>query len=162
MLNIGVDRLSRAEARSKLIKLARNQEFEVHRLKDGRRVFIRTDGKKTSISDGEEAGQFDFTVHYDGETRRISYVDDILVDLIRKEALIGADIKYLLTGMKDSVELLPLNEIMGKYPKLSEFEKSPLIGHTIEFLLVSIRWLGLQEDVNYWGQKKNGGMYEGR
>lgn len=164
MEKVDIDGMDRKDARDKVAKLARKEEFLIETLSDKRKVFIRTDGRKKSKVNGKEMKGLDFTVHYDNETGRLNYVDDMLMDIFEKRHVIGEDgTKMLIDAIKDSIELVPLNEIYKKYPKLKEFEKKKLPGHPIEFLLVIIKALALQEDVNYWGMKPGGkGKYEGR
>ncbi len=174
--DVNIEGLNREEARNLLVKLPRYRQFTVHVLSDGRKVFIRTDGRKISKVNGKEIKDIDFTVHYDGEKRGLSYIYDVLLDIKEKEGVLGEEgVSILLNAIEDSIDLVPIDAIKKKYPKLKEFGNMGLKGHTIEFLLVILRWLGLQEDVNYWGIKfkidpktreskfdKNGDKYEGR
>lgn len=173
MKSIFINGLSREKAREVLIKLPRRQEFLIDTLSDGRKVFIRTDGIKMSREDGKEIDNLDITIHYEGEPKRkISYLDDVVVDLIKKEMVIHKDgLVTLLNAIKDSIELMSLKEIFKKYPKLMEFEKeiqkaiekANLQAHSIELLLSIIKCLALQEDINYWGiNPKTKQPYEGR
>ncbi|MCD6477193.1 MAG: hypothetical protein J7K26_03500 [Candidatus Aenigmarchaeota archaeon] len=164
MEKVDIDGMKRKEARDKVAKLPRKKEFLIETLSDGRRVFIRTNGRKTSKVNGKIMKNLDFTVHYDNEKGRLNYVDDMLMDIFEKKHIIGEKgVEILVNAIKDSIELVPIKEIYKKYPKLKEFEKKKLPGHSIEFLLVIIKVLALQEDVNYWGMKPSGkGKYEGR
>ena len=164
MEKLKIDGLKREEARNGVISLERNKEFLIYTLSDGINVYIRTDGKKKSKVNGKEITDIDITIHYDGEEKGLNYIDDVIIDLIQKREKIGEeDILTLIKSIKDSIELVPLEEIYKKYPRLKEFEKMDLSGHSIEFLLVVIKCLALQEDVNYWGMKPNGKeKYEGR
>ncbi len=106
----------------------------------------------------------DITIHYDGEVRKLGYVDDLLLDLALKEIKIGKDgIEIMINAVKDSIELIPFEEIYKKHPELKKFQEMKLPGHDIELILAFTRGLALQEDVNYWGTNPNTGKpYEGR
>jgi len=176
------DNLGRKEARDKVIKLPRDRLFVVDSLSDGRKIYIRTDGAKTSRVNGEVISGIDITIHYEGESRRkISYVNDVMVDMIKKHAVvdyvnyvfkdmikkeeaIGKDgMLTLLNAIKEFIELTPYDEIKRKYPDVDNFDRMNLPGNSIEFLFKIIRYLALQEDVNYWGVNSNTGKnFEGR
>jgi len=164
MERLYIDGLDREEARNKIIGLERNKEFLIQTLSDGRKVFIKTDGKKKSKVNGKEVSDIDITIHYDGEIAGLNYIDDVIIDLLHKQHMIGEEgILTLLKAIKDSIELISLENIYEKYPELKKFEKMNLLGHSIEFLLVVIKCLALQEDINYWGTKPNKKeKYEGR
>lgn len=164
MVDVKIEGLSRKDARDIIVALPRNKEFVVHVLKDGRRVFIRTDGKKESIENGKRITGIDITVHHDGETRGLNYIDDMLLDLAKKQVILSdEEMSILIEAIKDSIELVPIEEIYNKHSLLKELEKRDLPGHSIEFLLKVLRVLALQEDINYWGSKPSGKeRYEGR
>lgn len=163
-ITIHLEGKSREDARKIIIGLERNKLFFVDKLEDGRYIYIKTDGRKKSFVDGKEVKKkLDFTVHHDGETRNLNYVDDLLMDVMMKNLSLGEKNTIILVqAIKDSIELIPIDEIYEKYPKLSQIKKMNLPGHSIDFLLRIIRWLGLQEDVNYWGVRPSGKKYEGR
>lgn len=155
MEELKIDNLEREKARNIIVKLPRNKEFIIDKLSDDRRVFIRTDGAKESKVDGKIVKDIDITVHFDNEPKRkISYVNDILVPLIKKEGSIGEkNIKIVVDAVKDVIELVPLKEVIKKYPEAKD----------LEFLLALVKALSLQEDVNYWGiNPKTKKRYEGR
>jgi hypothetical protein len=155
MEELKIDSLKREEARNLIVKLPRNKEFVIDKLSDGRRIFIRTDGVKESKVDEKLVKDIDITVHFDNEPKRkISYVNDILVPLIKKEGSMGENnIKIVVDAVKDVIELVPLKEVIRKYPEVED----------LEFLLALIKALSLQEDVNYWGTNpKTNKRYEGR
>lgn len=164
MVDIKIEGLNRKKARDIVFNLPRNQEFHVDTLKDGKKITLKTEGKKHSKIDGEDVGIHDFKVHYEGEQTKLNYIDNFLVDLLKKKLFITDEqIRKLIAAIKDSIELVPIEEIYKKYPELKELEKKQLPGHTIDFLLRIIRWMALQEDVNYWGTNpKTGEPYEGR
>lgn len=165
-MELHINGLSREKVREIILKLPRNQQYLIHVFKDGRRVFIRTDGKKDSFKNGKKIGKYNFRIFYEDEnkqTKGVSYIEDVLVDLLRKRDFIGEDIKAVIEAIKESIELKPLNKIFEKYPKLKELEKKSLPGHSIELLLVLLKWSGIEEDVNYWGiNPRTGKPYEGR
>lgn len=166
---IDVDGKSREDARKVMLSLARNQEFLVYtsqRTEQPFEVWIRTDGTKP----GEEGDDIqrksvpvnrDFTVHYTGETGNLSFVDDFLVDIKLKQTVlherkVEADAvrewtTALLDSILQSIELKPVPSIIDSHPILTRFPDLP--GHPVEMLLALIKWLGLEEDVNYWGTK---------
>lgn len=155
MEKLELDNLKREEARNLIIKLPRNKEFLIDKLSNGKRVFIRTDGTKESKVDGKKITDIDITVHFDNEPKRkISYINDIFVPLIKKEGSVSEkDIKIILNAIKEVIELVPLKEVIKKYPQVKD----------LEFLLALIKALSLQEDVNYWGiNPKTKKQYEGR
>lgn len=164
IIDIKLDGLSREQARESVIKLERKKEFVVDLIDDGRKVYIRTDGRKKSRVNGEKLDvKWDFTVHYDDEERGFNYVDDLLLDILLKRQVIGEDkTLILIEAIKQSIGLISIDEIYKKQPTLLKLKKTQLPGHSIDFLLKMIRWLALQEDVNYWGTKANGSKYEGR
>lgn len=164
---INIDDLSREKARDLIKKLPRNKEFLIEKLSDDRRMFIRTDGIKTSLENGKEIKDIDITVHYDGEPKRkISYINDIFVPLIKIEILVRNskfNFSEVIEAIKESIELKSVKEILKKHSTLFEFEKVNPTGCSIEFLLVLIKMLALQEDINYWGiNPKTKKKYEGR
>ncbi len=164
MPNLNLFGLSREDARKKVISLPRNGGYIIHKLSDGRRVFIRTDGTKKSREDGKEVPNLiDITVHYDGEESGLSYIDDVLLDIMKKNVLIGDDsTRELLQAIKDAIELKPIPEII-KRQEIATLCKMKLPGESVEFLLAIIMGLALQEDVNYWGINPNTKKrYEGR
>lgn len=175
------DNLTREEARNLIIKLPRNKEFMVDVLSDGRKIYIQTDGAKTSRENDKIVSGIDITIHYDGESKKLSYVNDVIVDMIQKKAVvnyvndvfkdmiakeqvIGKDgMSVLLTALKEFIELTPYEVVREKYPEIHKFESMKLPGESIEFLFKIIRYLALQEDVNYWGiNPKSRKPYEGR
>jgi hypothetical protein len=167
MEQLSVDNLLREDARQLIIKLPRNRTYLVHILKDGRRVFIRTDGGKPSYKDGQNIGNYNIRIFYEDSERQqkgLSYIEDVLVDMIRKRDYIGDEgIRTLLKAIKDSIELKPLHEIYANYPELKSFEERGIPGHSIELILVLLKWAGVEEDVNYWGINPNTRQpYEGR
>lgn len=162
-----IDGLSREEARNIVKKLPRNEEFLIQELSDGKQIYIRTDGEKTSLENGNKVNDIDITVHYVNESKRkISYINDIIFPLIQIEILFrnsGKNFSEVIKAIKDSIELNSIQEIFEKYPQLKEFEKINLTGYSLEFLLVLIKVLALQEDINYWGiNPKTKKPYEGR
>ncbi len=120
MVDVSIDNCTREEARNKVISLPRNKQFYVETLKDGRKIYVRTDGKKKSHEGSEEKENLDITIHYDGEKRGLNYIDDFFVDLIRKHEKNPSEIERILNAIKDSVELVPYSEIERKYPSLGE------------------------------------------
>ena len=180
MEDLSVDYLGRTDARRMVMELPRGQEYRVHALSDGRHVTIRTDGTKKG-QEGDDIKRTvkhvldkDFTIHYTNERRRLNYTDDFLVDFLTKSAIIkrekGEDhasswLAETVMAPKESVELNPVQEIMRRHRSIGVVS-ADLPGHSIEFLLAVIRWLGVQEDVNYWGTKykdgKKKGKFEGR
>lgn len=164
METLSIDNLEREKARNLVISLPRNEEFLAHTLKDGRRIFLKTEGKKRSRIGNKKIGGIDIIIRVDEEKRKLNYLSDIIIDLIKKEVIVGnKNILIILQAIKDSIELTPLEKIMEKYPELKEMEKKNLPGHSIEFLLVISKLLALQEDVNYWGiNPKTKKSYEGR
>lgn len=159
MVDISIDNCSREEARSRIINLPRNRQFHVETLKDGRKIYVRTDGEKKSHEGAEEKENLDITIHYDGEKRGLNYIDDFFVDLIRKREKNPKEIDRILNAIKDSIELVSYSEIEQKYPNLGE----GLPGESVEFLLKVIKWMALQEDINYWGiNPKSKKPFEGR
>lgn len=164
MVDLKIDNLDRDKARETVFELPRGKEFLVHILNDGRKVFIVTEGKKQAKINANESGIHDFKVHFEGETTKLNYIDDFLADILQKKLFIGENaVEILISAIKSSIELMPVEEIYKKYPKLKELEKKKLPGHSIEFLLVIIKWMALQEDVNYWGiNPKTKKHYEGR
>lgn len=166
MEKIEIDGLGREEARNLIICLPRNKEFITDILKAGIKIFFRTDGEKQSVENGEKIKKvIDITVHFDNEPKRkFSYINDIFIDLIKKEQIIGENkIEIILKAIKDSIELMSIKKIFEKYPELKELEKSIKSGYSIEFLLAILKILALQEDVNYWGiNPKTKKQYEGR
>lgn len=164
MEKLELDKLSREEARNKIKSLPRDKSFIVDVLSDGTRFFITTNGKKISLDDGKKVGGIDITVHYDNEPKRkISYINDVFVDLIKKESIIGEKkISIIINAIKESIELTPIKEII-KRPEIKKIENMNLPGRPIEFLLTLIKCLALQEDINYWGiNPKTKKRYEGR
>lgn len=171
MENLNFDGLGREEARNLVIKLLRNEEFVVYTLKDDRNVTIRTNGRKTSRIGYEKNGEYfedkktglDITIHYDGEVKSLNYIDDLIVDLIKKEVVIGKNaILALIEAIKQSVELKPIKDILNNH-RIAEINNMGLSGHSIEFILAIVRFLGLQEDINYWGiNAKTKKPFEGR
>lgn len=160
MKKIDIIGKGREEARNIIIKLPREQEFLINTLKDGRKVFIRTDGEKTSKVNGRAVEDIDITVHYDNEKRKLIYIDDLLVDAICKKWLLGKEkMLILVKALKKAIELKPLDKVYEEHPELREFEKMNLPGYSIDFLLKVIPVLALQEDVNYWG-KRYAGRYK--
>lgn len=158
-----IDSMNREKARDTLWNLPRNQEFLIDTLSDGRKVYIRTDGTKISLVNGKVFRDKDITVHYEGETYGVNYVDDILVDLIKKEVVLSPkEFSVLILAIRESVELKSIRDIFKKYPVLTKMAKKRLPGESIEFLLALAKCLGLQEDINYWGRSKKGKKYEGR
>ncbi|MHC1635534.1 MAG: hypothetical protein ACXQTS_02775 [Candidatus Methanospirareceae archaeon] len=159
MRRLNFEGKSREEARRLILNLPRDEDFLVWELKDGRRVWIRTDGRKKSIENGIEIGNYDFTIHYEGEERKVSYLDDIIVDLIKKEVVLGRErILELIEGIREAIELKPIGKILERF---KDWEDLP--GHPIELILVLMMLLGIQEDVNYWGTNpRTGEPYEGR
>jgi len=159
MQRLNFEGKSREEARRIIINLPRNKEFLVWELSDGKKVWIKTDGRKKSIENGVEGGCYDFTIHYEGEERKVSYLDDIIVDLIKKEVVLRKEkILELIEGIKDAIELKPIEEIMERFKGWKD-----LPGHPIELILILMMLLGIQEDVNYWGiNPRTGEPYEGR
>jgi len=166
MERLNIDGLGREEARSKALSLPRNKDFFTDLLPDGKKVFIRTDGTKPSLENGKSLDKIvDITVHYESEPKRkVSYINDIFIPLIKIEATIGKEkMKILIGAIKDSIELMPIKIIKEKHPEIIEFEKINPSEHSIEFLLSMIKVLALQEDVNYWGiNPKTKKPYEGR
>ena len=163
MDKINFNGLSRVDARKVIIELPRKDEFWVDQLMDGRKVYIYTNGEKTSKENGEEIGNYDITIHYDEEKKSLNYIDDLLVDILLKREHIGEDnTSILIEAMKESFELIAPEKIMNNHPELQQIEKKKLPGHSIDFLLRVIRYMALQEDVNYWGKKPSGERYEGR
>jgi hypothetical protein len=164
METLNLSRLSREKAREKIVTLPRNKGYILYVLSDGRRIFIRTDGTKKSRVDGKEVKeQIDITVHYDGEKSGLSYIDDVLVDITKKNVVIGEELtRELLKAVKDAIELHPIPEILQR-PQIAELTKRALPGESIEFLLAILMGLALQEDINYWGiNPKTKKRYEGR
>ena len=181
MKTLNVDGRGREEARNLLMRLPRNKEFVAHSLSDGRVVMIRSDGTKEGRvgddvkRDEKRIKNKDFTIHYTNEPRPLNYTDDFLIDILVKARIIERErgsveskswIVEMIDAMRNSVELIPVSTIMGNIPAFSQPEILNLPGHSIEFLLACIRWLGIQEDVNYWGYKykdgKRKGKFEGR
>ena len=178
---LNLDGRGRDEARNIVMGLPRNDEFFVHNLSDGRVVMIRTDGTKEG-REGDDVNRTevrfknkDFTIHYTDERRSMNYTDDFLLDIlvkariIERESLVEDNKSWLLElidAMRNSVELIPVSTIIENHPAFNKPEVLNLPGHSIEFLLACIRWLGIQEDVNYWGFKykegKRKGRFEGR
>ena len=180
MEELSLDQLGRADARQMMMGLPRGQEYRVHTLPDGRHITIRTDGTKKG-QEGDDVGRSvkevldkDFTIHYTNEERRLNYTDDFLVDLLTKSAIIRRErgdeqasswLAEIITALQESVELNAVKEVMRRHKPVGVVS-ADLPGHSTEFLLVAIRWLGVQEDVNYWGTKykdgKKKGKFEGR
>lgn len=171
MEKLNFEGLTREEARSLVVKLPRNREFIAYILQDGRNITIHTNGRKTSrigyVKNGriieENLKGIDITVHYDREVKSLNYIDDLIVDLIKKEIIIEKDsIIALLEAIKQSIELKPIKDIL-KEPEIKRINNMKLSGHSIEFILSIVRFLGLQEDVNYWGlNSKTNKPFEGR
>ena len=156
--------LSREIARKKVVSLPRNRGYILHTLSDGRRVFIRTDGTKKSREDGKKVPRIiDITVHYDGEKSGLSYIDDVLLDVMKKSVVIGdRQTAELVEAVKDAIELKPISSIL-KQPAIAKLCKKKLPGESVEFLFAIIMALALQEDINYWGvNPKTKKRYEGR
>jgi len=160
-----LDGLNRVEARKLVMELPRNKIFITDVLKDKTKIYFTTDGEKVSKEDGRNLqGHFDIKVHFEDEPKRkISYINDIFVDLIKNEHIFGEKgIEILLKAIKDSMDLVSLKEIFEKYPELKDFEKKKS-GYSVEFLLAILKILALQEDINYWGINPNTKKrYEGR
>jgi len=55
--------------------------------------------------------------------------------------------KAMLESLKLSIELNPVTQVTESHPVLSKYKGLP--GHPTELLLALVKWLGLQEDVNY-------------
>ena len=149
------------------MKLPRNTGFLVHELEDGRKIAITTDGRKQSYVDGKPIGRYNIRIWYQdkgGRWRGLSYIEDVLVDLMRKRDVIGDEgINVLIEAIKESIELVPVREIFQRHPELRRLEEMRLPGHPIELLLVLLKWAGVEEDVNYWGiNPKTNRPYEGR
>ena len=163
MDKINLNGLPREEARKAIIKLPRNEKFWVDDLNDGRKVYIHTDGTKPSKENGKVIGNYDITIHYDGEEKPLNYIDDFIVDILRKREHIGEDnTSVLIEAIRESIQLIAPEEIMNRHPQLQEIGKKTLPGHSVDFLLRVMRYMALQEDVNYWGKKPSGKRYEGR
>jgi len=165
METLKIDGLGRAEARKLVMELPRDKAFVTDILRNGTKIYFTTDGDRDSKEDGKILeGHLDIKVHFEGESKRkLSYINDIFVDLIKNEQILDEKItKILLKAVKDSIELMPLKEIFEKYPELKDLEKKKY-GNSIEFLLAILKILALQEDVNYWGINPNTKKrYEGR
>lgn len=164
MVDIRVDGLTREKARDLIWGLERNKKFVVEELSDGRKIYISTTGRKTSRmrieKDGEEKREkgHDILIEYDKQPTGIHYLD-IIEDLITKNEENKEKTKIIIQAIEDYLKLKSWKEIIEKYPSLKEED---LTGFKIEFLIKIIRWLGIQEDINYWGYKPNGERFEGR
>lgn len=121
----------------------------VDTIADGRKIYLKMTGKKSL---------YDFTVHAESEHRWVSYYHDYIMDIVEKRKVQPLIIPSLIEALEESVELRPIAEIYEKYSELTPSNASHLPGHTIDYLLKMIRWLGLQEDVNYWGPQYAGRM----
>jgi hypothetical protein len=166
MVVVRVEGLGRAEARTKIIELSRNnrnRRFEVEKLADGKTIEIWTDGKKASLENGAKIKGQDITIHFSGETNALNYFDDVIIDLIQKQVCAPEIISPLIDAIIESAHLIPYDQIVKKYPQLFliESRKEPP-GHKVEFIIKIMRWMCLQEDINYWGKKPDGAKYEGR
>jgi len=164
MVDIKIDGLTREEARELIWNLERNRRFIVEELKDGRKIYIATTGRKTSRvrieRDGEEIKEkgHDILIEYDGQPTGIHYLD-IIEDLLIKREVNEEKTKIIIEAIEDYLKLKSWDEIVEKSPSIKEED---LPGFKIEFLIKIIRWLALQEDINYWGYKPNGEKFEGR
>jgi hypothetical protein len=165
MKKLNLDNLSREDARKLVMGLPRKKAFVTDVLKDGTKIYFTTDGEKESKKDGRPLkGHYDIKVHFEGEPKRkFSYINDIFVDLIKNEQTLGdTGVNVLLTAVKDSIELTPLEGVYKRYPELNDLEGKKS-GYSIEFLLAILKILALQEDINYWGMNpKTKKRYEGR
>jgi len=187
-LELTLDGKSRVEAREIMLGLPRNYQYQVyasHRTSTPFAVWIVTDGKKEGEQGDDKLRRWvpvnrDFTVHYTGEIGNLNYIDDFLVDIRIKQAVLqergmtSETLKEwtfsLYEAIKVSIELNPIGTTLESHPILTQ--NSDLTGHPIELMLGLTKWLGVQEDVNYWGTKyrldrKTGrwmkrGKYDGR
>jgi len=166
MVDVQIEGLPREKARAKIVELSRNnrnKKFTVEKLSDGRSIEIWTDGKKTSLQNGVKVKGQDITIHFSGETSALNYFDDVIIDLIKKQVLAPELIPFLIDAIAESAYLVPYAQIAKKYQQLLEIEsRKKLPGHTLEFVIKIVRWMCLQEDINYWGRKPDGTKYEGR
>jgi hypothetical protein len=166
MTDVHVEGLTRADARTKIIELSRNnrnRRFTVEKLTDGKSIEIWTDGKKASLENGEKIKGQDITIHFSSEINALNYFDDVIIDLIKKQVLAPEIISPLIDAIVESAHLIPYAQIARKYSQLFKIESSKeLPGHSMEFIIKIIRWMCLQEDINYWGKKPDGAKYEGR
>jgi len=165
MEKLKIDGLGREEVRKLVMKLPRNKAYVTDVLKDGTKIYFTTDGEKESKEDGKVLeGHFDIKIHFEGEPKRkLSYINDIFIDLIENRRVIGdVGLNIIINAIRDSIELVSIKEIYQKYPDLNKIEKEKT-GRSIEFLLAILKILALQEDVNYWGiNPKTKKRYEGR
>ncbi len=159
---LNIDGLSREEARNLVISLERGKTYLVYSIQyEGdvkRKVFIETKGRKSKN---------DIKIYYetrDGEKRGFSYIEDILMDLMIKKAFLNEDVLLeFVEAAKDSIELVPIEKIKERYPRLFSLDKGNLPGHPFELMLVLLKWAGVQEDINYWGiNPRTNREYEGR
>ena len=165
-----VDGLSREEARHRVVGVSqsnRGRSYVVEQLPHENRIVLRMDGKKTSLVDGRKEIGLDFTIHIDSFNRRPNYIDDYFVDLIEKRVVQPQVIPPILKGIELSIHLIPYEEVLEEITALvpgGDEQLQGLPGHGVELLLKLAKWLGVQEDVNYWGRKvgKGKGRYEGR
>jgi len=119
--------------------------------------------KKASLENGDKIKGQDITIHFSGEINALNYFDDIIIDLIKKQVLAPEIISPLIDAIVESAHLIPYTQIARKYSQLFKIESSKeLPGHNMEFIIKIIRWMCLQEDINYWGKKPDGAKYEGR
>lgn len=152
-----------------MITLPRDVVFNVYHSRMTRPqfdVWIITNGTKQGKQGEDKLGKWipvdrDFTVHFTGEGKNLNYIDDFLLDVRIKQAIlmerkVGQEetknwLVALYQGIKAAIELNPITEILDASPFLTQYRDLP--GHSIELILAVTKWLGLQEDVNYWGTK---------
>jgi len=128
----------------------------------GKKFEVEDDGKEVSFVVNEDGkGKIYLNIFYDGKPFSYSFIDDFLIDLRKKEVILGKEyIKKLLEALEKSLECVQFKKIKQQYPELFSFK---IVGRNIEWLLKAIKIIGIEQDLRYFGkQKKSGEPYEGR
>ena len=116
----------------------------VEQLSDKREIHISMDGTKISKENDEEHKGWDFKIHISSDDKPINYIDDFFVDIIRKREINPDIVEPLLNALKESIELVHIDEIYAKHAELAS-KAAPdidvgteLTGEIVQFVLEDV------------------------